>query len=93
MHVDIRSVDLHRVSHYLAKYLTKELLMSAPKRTRRVTTSRGIRLGIKRAKDHKWTRLKVSLGVLLSMLAEVASDLAFSDEILESFVVKHAMQT
>jgi len=27
--VDIRFVDVHRISHYLAKYLTKELLMSA----------------------------------------------------------------
>jgi hypothetical protein len=37
--VDIRYVDVHRVSRYLSKYLTKELLMSAPLRTRRVPLS------------------------------------------------------
>jgi hypothetical protein len=42
--VDIRYVDIHRVTNYLAKYLTKELLMSAPSRSRRVTTSRGLHL-------------------------------------------------
>ena len=40
--VDIRYVDVHRVSRYLSKYLTKELLMSASLRSRRVTTSRGM---------------------------------------------------
>jgi hypothetical protein len=39
--VDIRLVDMHRISRYLSKYLTKELLLSAPKRSRRVTVSRG----------------------------------------------------
>ncbi len=34
--VDIRFVDIHRISRYLSKYLTKELLLSAPKRSRRV---------------------------------------------------------
>jgi hypothetical protein len=42
--VDIRYVDVHRVTNYLSKYLTKELLMSAPSRSRRVTTSRGLHL-------------------------------------------------
>src|SRR6266567_669164 len=42
--VDIRLVDLLSVSRYLSKYLTKDLLMSAPLRSRRVTTSRGIKL-------------------------------------------------
>ena len=36
MHVDIRRVDVHRVSRYVSKYLTKELLTSAPERSRRV---------------------------------------------------------
>lgn len=47
-HVDIRLVDLHRVSRYLSKYLTKELLLSAPLRSRRVTTSHGIHLNTKK---------------------------------------------
>jgi hypothetical protein len=40
--VDIRFVDLHRVSRYLAKYLTVDLLLSAPKGVRRVTCSWGL---------------------------------------------------
>lgn len=54
-HVDIRAgkknskgfVDLHRVAHYLSKYLTTELLCSAPKRSRRVTTSKAVTLNAK----------------------------------------------
>jgi hypothetical protein len=49
-HVDIRFVDIHRVSRYLSKYLTKELLLSAPLRSRRVTTSHGIQLNERDAK-------------------------------------------
>lgn len=49
-HVDIRFVDVHRVSRYLSKYLTKELLLSAPLRSRRVTTSQNIRLSEEDAK-------------------------------------------
>jgi hypothetical protein len=47
--VDISKVaDLHRVRNYVSKYLSKDLLLSAPKRSRRVTTSQGIRLNEKR---------------------------------------------
>jgi hypothetical protein len=42
-HVDIRGVSMRAVSHYLKKYLTKELLCSAPKRSRGVTVSRALR--------------------------------------------------
>lgn len=42
--VDVRYVDIHNVSRYLSKYLSKELLMSAPLWCRRVTTSRSIHL-------------------------------------------------
>jgi hypothetical protein len=55
MHVHINAgkknaegfVDLHRVAHYLSKYLTTELLCSAPKRSRRVTTSKAVTLNAK----------------------------------------------
>lgn len=50
-HVDIRFVDVHRVSRYLSKYLTKELLLSAPSRSRRVTTSHGIQLNPQNKND------------------------------------------
>ena len=42
--VDIRMVDMHRISHYLSKYLTKQMIECAPPRARRVTTSRDIKL-------------------------------------------------
>jgi hypothetical protein len=42
--VDIRMIDMHRISHYLSKYLTKQMIECAPPRARRVTTSRDIRL-------------------------------------------------
>jgi len=42
--VFIKRVTARNVSRYLSKYLTKELLLSAPKGTRRITTARSIKL-------------------------------------------------
>jgi hypothetical protein len=53
--VNIKFVDVHRVARYLSKYLTKELLCSAPKRSRRITTSRGIQLIDKPEPTCDWT--------------------------------------
>jgi hypothetical protein len=52
--VDIRCVDLHRVANYLSKYLKKEMLLSAPARARRVTTSRDIKLLKKEPGVYAW---------------------------------------
>ena len=53
--VDIRRVyDLHRIGHYLAKYLTKEIILSAPAKCRRFTTSRGIQLFKKPDRRSGW---------------------------------------
>ncbi len=41
---DVRHVTLANITRYLSKYLTKELLLSAPKGTRRLSTSRAIKL-------------------------------------------------
>jgi hypothetical protein len=41
---DVRRVTLDKITRYLSKYLTKELLLSAPKGTRRLSTSRNIKL-------------------------------------------------
>ena len=60
-HVDIRGVSMRAVSHYLTKYLTKELLCSAPKRSRRVTVSRGITLNEKPEKTHTWSLRQESI--------------------------------
>ncbi len=59
--VDIRRVDMHRVSRYLSKYLTKEMLICAPKRARRVTTSKGIRLLEKQPTDFEWRMMKIPI--------------------------------
>jgi hypothetical protein len=84
--VDIRLVDVHRVSRYLSKYLTKELLMSAPLRCRRVTTSRGIKLFEKTASEFKWELLRVSIYRLHEMYAIYVLRPSFDeDQLLESF--------
>ena len=72
--VDIRFVDVHRISHYLAKYLTKELLMSAPPRSRRVTTSRSIHLLEKTASDTTWVMDERSIFHLFSIFESFAQD-------------------
>jgi len=59
--VDIRGVDMHRTSHYLSKYLSKQMLMCAPKRARRVTTSRNIRLLEKQSTDYAWRLMRIPI--------------------------------
>jgi len=86
--VDIRLIDVHRVSHYLSKYLTKELLMSAPLRCRRVTTSRGIKLFEKALGEIKWELLRVPIYRLRHIYAaDVTAELLDEDKLLKSFTV------
>jgi hypothetical protein len=54
-------VDVHRVSRYLSKYLTKQMIMCAPKGARRVTTSRSIRLLEKQVSDFAWQMIRVPI--------------------------------
>jgi hypothetical protein len=83
--VNIKYVDLHRVSRYLSKYLTKELLLSAPKRSRRVTTSRSLHL-FEKSNDTRWVLLKVSIFWWYSHLGNAAQDVCLDEGgILESF--------
>jgi hypothetical protein len=65
--VDIRRVDMHRISHYLSKYLTKDMLMYAPKRARRVTTSKGIRLLEKQPTDYEWRLMRIPILLALDI--------------------------
>ena len=93
-HVDIRYRDIHRVARYLAKYLTKELLMSAPKRSRRVTVSRGLTLNEKPKKTHDWDILKAGVETLCGRFAHVVGE-SYADEdckVLESFIVQWSPQ-
>jgi hypothetical protein len=64
--VFIKQVTVQNVAKYLSKYLTKELLLSAPKGTRRITTARGIKLFPKFVSDMAWEVLRRSIyGALL----------------------------
>lgn len=85
--VFIKYVDVHRISRYLSKYLTKELLLSAPKRSRRVTTSRSLHLIEKKDADTCWELFKISIFHLYSRLfLGVESFQLDQDGFLESFV-------
>jgi hypothetical protein len=87
--VDIRFVDIHRVSRYLSKYLTVDLLLSAPKRVRRVTCSRGIVLLERPAKAHTWRLLRATISYLYSRLFRVVVLQQYDEEgVLASFAVK-----
>jgi hypothetical protein len=60
--VDIRRIyDLHRVVHYLSKYITKEAILSAPPGVRRYTTSRGIQLFKRPEKPSGWWLTKYTI--------------------------------
>jgi len=86
--VFIQQVDVHRISRYLSKYLTKDLLLSAPLRSRRITTSRSLHLLEKTKSDVKWTLLKVSIFFLYSRRSEYAEDIHLDEDgFLESFSV------
>jgi len=87
--VDIRYVDIHRIARYLSKYLTKELLLSAPKRSRRITVSRGIRLIEKTKSDLVWKLLLIQIGELLLQLMPSLEDTWVDEEgVLKEFVTK-----
>jgi hypothetical protein len=63
--VFIKQVTVQNVAKYHSKYLTKELLLSAPKGTRRITTARGIKLFPKFPSDIVWEVKKTSIYGLL----------------------------
>jgi hypothetical protein len=86
--VDIRYVDIHRIARYLSKYLTKELLLSAPKRSRRVTVSRGIRLIEKKKSDLVWRFFRTRIIDLFLELLPDLDDVWLDEEgVLKEFVV------
>jgi hypothetical protein len=53
------------VARYLSKYLTKELFLSAPKGTRRITTARSIKLFPKFESGIAWELVQESIYRLL----------------------------
>jgi hypothetical protein len=72
--VDVRHVSMQKVSHYLSKYLTKEMLLTAPKRSRRVTTSRGLKLNPKILTEWKWNLVSVPITRLYEVYWKSACD-------------------
>lgn len=78
--VDIRRVSMRKVSHYLSKYLTKEMILSAPKRSRRVTTSRGITLNPKKQSPDTWTLIRIPIDVLYRIHWKAAEDITRDKE-------------
>jgi hypothetical protein len=84
--VFIKYVDVHRIARYLSKYLTKELLLSAPKRSRRVTTSRSLRLIEKKESEVRWSLSRVPISFWYSYLISVVESVQLDqDGFLESF--------
>jgi hypothetical protein len=63
--VFIKQVTVQNVARYLSKYLTKELLLSAPKGTRRITTARSIKLFPKFNSGISWELIRESIWRLL----------------------------
>ena len=78
--VDIRRVSMHKVSHYLSKYLTKQMLLSAPKRSRRVTTSRGLKLNPKILSELTWNLISVPITRLYEVYWKNASNISYDAE-------------
>ena len=64
--VFIKQVKVRFVARYLSKYLTKELLLSAPKGTRRITTARTIKLFPKFNSGISWELIRESIWHLLT---------------------------
>jgi hypothetical protein len=63
--VDIRRVyDMNRVARYLSKYLTKQVILSAPRGIRRWSVSRGIRLFEKVEKGKGWLFINASFDAI-----------------------------
>jgi hypothetical protein len=86
--VRLQWVDIHRVARYVSKYLTKELLLSAPLRSRRVTTSRGLHLSETPPKEIEWEFLQVPIFVLFHCYkAALAAFRLDSEGILEGFSI------
>jgi hypothetical protein len=68
----IKQVTVKRVARYLSKYLTKELLLSAPKGTRRITTARTIKLFPKFNSGIAWELIRESIWSLLTIYRAAA---------------------
>jgi hypothetical protein len=78
--VFIKYVDVHRVTRYLSKYLTKELLLSAPERSRRVTTARSLHLVEQKKPDGIWVLLRANIFFLYSRFWSIALSVVLDED-------------
>jgi hypothetical protein len=87
-HVHIEEVNTRNTGAYLSKYLSKEMIQSAPLRVRRVTTSADIRLNEKMASELDWQICKSPIDRVYVLLREVVASEVRTDGELDSFTVR-----
>lgn len=81
----IKFVDVHRVSRYLSKYLTKEMLTDVPEKKKRVSTSRDLLL----FPPSDWSYSRHSIArILQSISLSDTDDMRFDDEGLFYFLLR-----
>jgi len=86
----IKQVDVHRVSAYMSKYLTKDLFVDVPSKKKRISTSRGIRLFQNRERlgwSMDFRSLAYHLRKLVWAKGKIVSDLVHDETGLKSFNV------
>ncbi|MDD5261330.1 MAG: hypothetical protein PHD76_05715 [Methylacidiphilales bacterium] len=86
--VFIKQADIHRISAYVSKYLTKELLLAHNGgKYRRYTTSRDIKL-FEKVKNSAWTVIKIPIPALARFFKLNEQQVIRADDgILESFTI------
>ncbi len=70
----IKRAKIQQISRYLSKYLTKDLLLSAPKGTRRITTARAIQLFPKFESEIPWALVRSSIWFLFEVHRDAATE-------------------
>jgi hypothetical protein len=84
----IEVVSIRKIVNYVSRYLSQELLLSAPKGSRRVTTSRDIRLFEKPTKDPVWRLIKAPIERIRKSFEAVLDDTFCEiDGLLTAFTV------
>ena len=84
--IHIKQVTVRNVARYLSKYLTKELLLSAPKGTRRITAARAIKLFPKFNSGIAWELVRESIWQLLT--AHSGATFSFQSDLFR-FTILH----
>jgi hypothetical protein len=82
--VFIKQVTIANVARYLSKYLTKELILSAPKGARRITTARSIKLFPKFQSGMTWELVKST--IWWNLLENQMKDLEFQRGFFDGFI-------